>query len=53
MSGSELDDERPAVAGQIKGSSKRKRQLGSDSEDDVSLDEESDFEPEKYGAVAT
>jgi hypothetical protein len=29
-----------------KGSSKRKRQLGSESEDDVSLDDESDFEPE-------
>lgn len=52
MSGSELDDERLAGSGQVKGSSKRKRQLGSDSDDDVSLDEESDFEPEEYGAAA-
>jgi hypothetical protein len=51
MSGSELDDEHVALAGQAKGSSKRKRQLGSDSEDDVSLDEESDFEPEEYAAA--
>lgn len=39
------------MAGQVKGS-KRKRQIGSDSEDDVSLDEESDFEPEEYGTDA-
>lgn len=52
MSGSELEDEQVAMAGQAKGSSKRKRQLGSDSEDDVSLDEESDFEPEEYGGAA-
>jgi hypothetical protein len=52
MSGSEVDDEHIAVAGQAKGSSKRKRQLGSESEDDVSFDDESDFEPEEYGAAA-
>ena len=46
-SGSELDDDLLQVAGQAKGSKrKRARQAVSDSDEDVSLDEESDLEEE-------
>ena len=56
-SDSELDDELLQVAGQAsrnKGSAaakrKRSRLVASDSDEDVSLDEESDFEQETFGA---
>lgn len=47
---SELDDELRQVAGLAKGSTKRKRgrQVASDSEEDVSLDDESEWDEEEY-----